>query len=356
MEKLNLENTLISPQINRRDFLKVSGSAASIAGGVILTNLSMATPLSSINLHSGQVANVWVNNQGANNWDTYYGKFLRLMDPQNHSLNTQWMSQDKTYLLKITMDDKRGYPYSTDPKLVYSMVCYLVNEKHISEKNIFITDQSLTRKPSDLNQQIAQLRSSGIYSGLRRALPLKKVRTLTSKNKMPLKWLGDNSELDHVIELASLSSFHNGQRINDINTLSSHAMVPSYNFPKLTISSATKVCCEIEGKDKIIKQQPGMILASNNPISHGLLANAYLNFCSTQKTITTEDGYIVANENKHSVGLNPVQEATFKAMKSYGYLAEVHWYSDNQDAPQGVVNKVSSDYFPSIKVNNYSFV
>ena len=346
MKKLTQDNIATLANLNRRDFLKISGNAAGIVGGALLTNLSMAAPLNSINIDSGKVANVWVNNQGANNWNKYYDKFLRLLQTPDSTLDTQWIKPDQQYLLKITMSDKLGYPYSTDPKLVYSMVRYLVNEKSIPVNNIVISDQLLSKKSTGLSQQLAQLRSSGIYSGIRRALPLKKALSLNAKNKMPLKWLSPDSDFDHIIELTSLTSSHNEQRINEVNNLLYHNTIPLHIRPKMVISSATKV----GNKRKIINLQPGMILASNSPLSHELLANAYLSFCATQTVMSTDKGYTVVDNNRRLTHITQLH----KAMKQQGHLSEIDWYIDQQDAPKGIVDKISSEYFPAVKVKQYS--
>ena len=354
MEKLTQGHLAIITNINRRDFLKISGGAASIAGGVLLTNLGLASPLPSASLDKGKVTSVWVNNQGANNWNQYYGKFLRLMNQQHSNLDTQWIKADKKILLKITMDKMLGYPYSADPKLVYSMVRYLINEKSIPAKNIIISDQSFSKKSSGLTQQLAQLRTSGIYSGLRRALPLKKTRSLKSQNTMPLKWLSSDNDFDHIIELASLTRTHNRQRINDINGQFNQPTVQSSIHPKITISSATKICCGEHNHRKIINQQPGMILASNNSLSHELLANAYLNFCSAQALITTDKGYTTLTPYKQHAHSNPLHKTIFEAMKQQGHLAELDWYNDEQDAPTGAIEKITSNFFQVMAINNYT--
>ncbi len=349
MKKVTRDQLPVIDNINRRDFLKFSGNAAGIVGGALLTNLSIAAPLNQTVIDSGKVANVWVNDQGSDNWNKYYEKLVSLLNQKDSALDTQWIKQDQQYLLKITMDEQLSYPHSTDPKLVYSMVRYLVNEKSIPAKNIIITDQVLSKKSAGLTAQLALLRTSGIYSGLRRALPLNKMRSLKSQNKMPLKWLGHDSDFDHVIELTSLTCSHNMQRIDAINNQSSKEIISLQDKPRIIISSATKICNDID----VITLQPGMILASNNLISHELLANAYFNFNLTQTAMTSENGYQVVHKNR-SDRVTKISEATFKAMKQQGHLSEINWYSDNKDAPAGVVDKISFKHFPGIRVNKYS--
>jgi uncharacterized protein (DUF362 family) len=335
--------------INRRNFLKFSAGTASAAAILMLSNSTFASLNTSKQKYAGQGGSVWVSNEGANSWEVYYQKFVRLMTNKNNGLDLGWMQSSQRYLLKVTLNADRPYPYSTDPKLVYSTIRYLIEKKSIAIENIILTDQFLSTMQGDLTNKIKAVKTSGIYSGLRRAMPLKQHQKIASLQELPLNWLTENSDFDRIIELSNISTSSNQERLANIaKSIIETSDLKTNNSldPSLVISSATRVGIEIGNESHIVTHQPGMILASNNLLSHELLADAYLRFSANEKTaINHINNRIVADKKQvflnqplavkplntfeNDNGLRTLSHVT----KQAGHPEQLNWYFDTQGAP-----------------------
>lgn len=349
-------------KISRRRFLTVSGATVGVVGSALLTKKAFVPSTPSYTQYPGRVANVWVSNEGADSWQNYYQKFVRLLEHNETGLDITWMQPNQRFLLNVTLDNQnRPYPYSTDPKLLYATLRYLMEERFIPASHIFIADSSRTMFLSSMGKKTTRLRAAGLSAGIDKAFSTKKRYGKFSKEKGSIQWLNTKSSIDHVLELASVTEQNNLRNIQELESSTGF-------FPRLTLASATRVCGEINSNSHIITHQPGMIMASNHRRSLTLLSQAYLAFSISERiAVSHMNERVVAHERRYLPLPNKGKEAVFSldnntnkrmigtTIAQDGGLSLLNWYSDTVDAPVGVSRLISERYLPTLKVNELQF-
>lgn len=346
-------------EISRRKFLTVSGATVGVVGSALLAREAFVPFVPSFTQYSGRVANVWVSNEGVDSWQNYYKKFVRLINHKDNGLDNTWMQPNQRLLLNLTLDTQnRPYPHSTDPKLLYATLRYLMEERSIPARHIFITDHTRPMILSSLGARTEALRVSGLNVGIDRAFSSKERFGMASKEGVStIQWLGKGDVIDHVVELVSVTSGNNSRTAKEIASSSGP-------LPSLVIASATKVGIGESGDSQVITHQPGMLMASDHRLSLSLLSQAYLDFSFSERVAVIHmNERVVANEKRSPPLLNKgkgfvaaldkniVKDMMNAAIVQDGRLDGLDWYSDTVDAPVGVSRLVSERYVPAVKVN-----
>lgn len=310
--------------LRRREFIKQSsllaGAVAAVTSGLIgLYPRLRPTPIE----HS---SSVWAMDDGPNSWNEYYTKFLRLMDVRRSGLELNWMRANSVVLLDMDVSPGRRYPYSVDPKLLYSVLRYLTQERAFNLRNIKIQARLIGRLDSHVSDPAGLLRSSGLIDAFRSISIVPTALDWTFINDSNFQDQSLLANIDHAIRLKSLAPL---QDFSDIGR-------PIESKTRLSISSATKLLVEDPlGNLQVVNRRPGVIFASTSDVAHTLASHIYNRQGVADLELTNHISQAGAAPHQSSINAVYSEAKGILSIASAAHLSSIKWRHDVQHAPIG---------------------